>query len=320
MSVVSDTTDRDSIDKLLYGEEDKWDALAEQFIPSDLQGRYEPLLGGLSGKQKIQLLSKLQQVNWEYSVCVATYILLKKPPAKYQDGLIDILHSYASNLEYTKAVDLFLQFNDELLLETLSVIGKAEIVRITAHVTKYLNEKQLNVFINLANTLTMSMVIQMLDECNEPFAKQCRLCRSKRLYSLHERLVHNQIPEGMAEVVGNMALLNKHDIWSADNEKGYRFDVEKKRVFWNREVVDLVNICDGCLSELNRAASCCTRYDDTDETASTSVYVFFHCLSLRCINFMLLFCLFCFLIPPFCLFQPTVITVNLCTNNSVTLL
>ena len=87
-----------------------------------------------------------------------------------------------------------------------------------------------------------------------------RLCRNRKLYALHLRLEHNQVPAGRLPLVGSMGLYDKAEIWTVDDEKGFRFDIDNGIVYWEREIVDLVRICDTCLQDLFAAASCCTRF------------------------------------------------------------
>merc|ERR1711991_1233502 len=47
----------------------------------------------------------------------------------------------------------------------------------------------------------------------------------------------------------------------ADDEQGFKFNNKLGLVFYNGSQVDMLKICDKCLFDVNRAASCTTRYD-----------------------------------------------------------
>lgn len=100
-------------------------------------------------------------------------------------------------------------------------------------------------------------------------AKHCRLCRVRRMNELETRLLNEgtskpgeQIPKAMLRVSGCLPIYSKAQVWSAQDEKMFRFDVEKGKIYFRKELVDLVRICEKCLQDVHEcAANDTNRYD-----------------------------------------------------------
>jgi hypothetical protein len=146
---------------------------------------------------------------------------------------------------------------DEMLVR----VDKTYIASIFSNVTRFLSEHELDILIRLTDYLGLAEVLKMLESVKEPWADKCRLCRKRKLYDLHTRLENEQVPPGHYEVVGVMPLYDKAQKWVADDEKGFHFNTETGTCYWEREIVDLVCICDNCLQDVFAAASCCSRFD-----------------------------------------------------------
>ena len=61
-------------------------------------------------------------------------------------------------------------------------------------------------------------------------------------------------------VPGALPLYDKAKIWTADDDQGFSFDIDHGIVFWKHQRVDMMRICDKCLSDVHRAAVSDTRY------------------------------------------------------------
>jgi hypothetical protein len=78
----------------------------------------------------------------------------------------------------------------------------------------------------VVHQLSFREMLRAMDECNEPLAKHCRLCRVRRMEALEFRMLNEgQMPEGMPKVPGIVPLVEKADIWRAEDERGFTFDV-----------------------------------------------------------------------------------------------
>ena len=56
-----------------------------------------------------------------------------------------------------------------------------------------------------------------------------------------------------------VTLYDQSTVWQQDEDQGYEFDLENGRVFFRKQTVDMIQICDNCLSDVNRAAVSSTR-------------------------------------------------------------
>ena len=69
----------------------------------------------------------------------------------------------------------------------------------------------------------------MIDHCNEPMAKHCRLCRIRRMNEVELRMRTNQIPTNLKvkNLPGNLPLYSHAQIWQADDEQLFTLNPEK---------------------------------------------------------------------------------------------
>ena len=110
----------------------------------------------------------------------------------------------------------------------------------------------------------------MLQLCDEPANKQCRLCRTKRVIALEFKMQHDMHPPDELPMTGTLVL---HDVmqdqWTADDDMGYVFDTKSGSVYWHKQLVDIVRICDNCLEELHRATASECRFAEFHHLEAT---------------------------------------------------
>ena len=68
--------------------------------------------------------------------------------------------------------------------------------------------------------LSIKEVLDAYDVCDDQMIKACRLCRTRRIYALELRTIHNQIPPKMIRVTGALPIYDKAEMWAAADEKG----------------------------------------------------------------------------------------------------
>ncbi len=83
----------------------------------------------------------------------------------------------------------------------------------------------------------------MLQHCNEPFAKHCRLCRIRRMNALEFHMLQDDIPdEKVTRVPGCLPLIApKAEAWSADDEKYFTFDFTRAQV--KKQIFKFIFVC-----------------------------------------------------------------------------
>jgi hypothetical protein len=257
---------------------EQWELCIEN-IPGDLQYQYAPFVAGLSFIVRVHLYQILESLNYSEEYCSIVLDVMKYVKSNC-DRFIQIGHS----LHVTRRPLYFYicrSLRDPQLTEFLSQTP-VEIVTKLMEIAFYISESDVKNMIHLILDLSVQEFNLLIDLCNEPFAKHCRLCRSKKSYQLEYRLLHEQISDvrtspsllshlclslslslclslslqAHCTLPGILPLYEKAEIWQADNDsKFYTFNYERGVILWRRDVVDLIKICDKCLIEIHAASS-----------------------------------------------------------------
>jgi hypothetical protein len=138
--------------------------------------------------------------------------------------LLTILYSKPGFL--TVGLDFIVQLDDTAFLELLYKLTQEETIYLI-EIRKHLDLDDREVMLDqIVHQMSFRELLQSLSDCEDPAAKHCRLCRVKRLEALEFRLLHEgQMPDGMLKVPGCMPLVEKADVWKAEDERNYTFDV-----------------------------------------------------------------------------------------------
>lgn len=239
-------------------EAEKWEAAIVN-IPEALFSSYEPLLQALPAIRRAQILKMLDAMEWKLEKCQQMLTTLTQVPKLMIETVIDILVAYPFTLALSHAINFFPRLTPDVVMEVLNDIPPDTFLHVTTEVTRHLEDSDLDTLAALSARLSFRYMMGLLEDVKEPWADKCRLCRVRRLYKLSDRMCSGQVPPGLPEITGVLPLYDKAEIWAADDEKGFRFDEARGRVYWQRELVDLERICRDCLMDVNQAASCCTR-------------------------------------------------------------
>jgi len=65
-------------------------------------------------------------------------------------------------------------------------------------------------------------------------------------------------------------MVNKAEIWQEQDEQGFTFDIDAGVVFWHKHQVDMMAICDTCLTSVHQAACSDTRFIEFYHIPATS--------------------------------------------------
>eukprot|EP01041_Mallomonas_annulata_P014541 gene14541-30952_t len=93
-----------------------------------------------------------------------------------------------------KRLDL-LKWDRNQCIQMYNAITRAKSSKIE-HLIEIMND-EFNNMLDIMTELSISEVLNILDRCNEPMAKHCKLCRSKRMQALEYRMLHNDTPNNM---------------------------------------------------------------------------------------------------------------------------
>eukprot|EP01034_Spumella_vulgaris_P029800 gene29800-36906_t len=74
-------------------------------------------------------------------------------------------------------------------------------------------------------------------------------------------MLNGQMPSKLPPVPGNLALIDKSEKWSADDEKLLGFSLNGDQIYFINSPVDIVQICDKCLLDVNQSVTNMGRFD-----------------------------------------------------------
>ena len=249
-----------------------WENTINELLPKDLFPTYAVLVATMKMTTRIKLLQLLDILLWAHEKCVVIYDVLHREPSEVLRGnWVDASHTMAHF-----KIDLYIYITSNLKKHTTFtefVTCKENVFQRLLDVAFYLSKNELDNMIYLMQELSVVEVNAILDRTNEPMAKQCRLCRSKRIHHLEVKLYNNQAdPHNITSFLPGLAREGNHcgsgsgnaarlDMWVADDESGFTFDVTGEgAIFWMRDTrVDMISICDTCLMEVHKASACITR-------------------------------------------------------------
>ena len=134
---------------------------------------------------------------------------------------------------------------------------------------------ELAMMVRLINYLGFSELLKIFEQCDEPAAKMCRLCKTKRLQALEFRMINNQSKDGFTDVDLHKPFLQqdicgKPDIWKQQDEKEFTFDMKKRKIYWRKQIVDINRICTECISDVFGALTNKSRFEPIHQMDTTA--------------------------------------------------
>lgn len=235
-------------------ETEKWDKSVD-LIPQDLQNDFRSIFQTLPSKNKIQVLKMLGSMSWMGIYCSNVRKILHNTPADLRSSMVEIIFSYLSPKQLLDhVITLFSQLEALLCVELIVNLSRDDVKNLT-DVTQFFDHDDLFTFVLLVHQLSIRDMLEMFKNCKDPMSKHCKLCKSRRLRKLETRLLNGQVPPGVVPIAAMVPLYDTAEVWTCDDEQLFKFDLERFKIFWNRELVDLVKICDKCVFDVNRAAS-----------------------------------------------------------------
>ena len=246
---------------------EKWEK-SIVFIPEEIRSEYIDLLSSYSTFLKIKLFKFLDLMSWKLDSCqhllrilnVAKESLEVEEVDRRVNWFFDNLVTY-QEAGYMKPIyAFFCQLEKKVIGEIFRETSDDNLSKIVEMV-RFLPNLELDLMIRFVYELSIIEVLDILEECDEPWIKACRLCRLRRVSNLELRMRHDQIPPKMIRVTGALPIYDKAEIWSADDEKDFSFDSESGFIYWQHNLVDLMRICEKCLLDCHGAVTSAGRYD-----------------------------------------------------------
>lgn len=239
---------------------DRWQQVMEERLPVELREGFHTYLTQFSGLVRIPIYSMIEHLEYRSDRLQEFYSLLMKLPRDMMGALLSFMEGFVPFKLVVLLLNIFFRLQDSQILELLFRIPGDD-AHYLMQVLRHSKPDQIEIFIELLGRLDFEKIIQVIKLCNEPTAKDCRLCRTRRLHSLEQRMIHNQVPPGIMKVPGTMPLYMGSskatlttDGWTADDEKGFTFN-EQLEILWYKQPVDLLRICDKCLLDVHQAVS-----------------------------------------------------------------
>lgn len=250
---VNDEIEGDRVDgEGSAASDEEWENCIEK-IHQDFKYRYIRIVPELKYTTRINMYKVLSSLHWTKDSCALLLELLDGVGPERRDVLINsIITFYPDRRElYMKII----QGLEEPQLGELLTDLPIDIVQYFIEICRYLNpfQREFEIFSGLVRELSFREVYDLMNFCNEPFAKQCRLCRLRRLHILEFRMSQGQLKPEDYSKPGVVEHYETATVWKADGEHFFSFGYSEGRVFWRGKEVDLVKICDGCLDDVNKA-------------------------------------------------------------------
>lgn len=170
---------------------EKWENCHDK-IPKLLQPKYARAIGDFNLNTRIRIYKILDVLEWQFGTCELVLNVMHHAQADENiRALLTILELLDSaslynilcifiNIDYSKVREFMYDISHEDILKLLDVVS-------------FIDKNEFDLVYDFIQKLSVQEVIDILDRCNEPFAKQCRLCKAVRLASLEYRLLHNQL-------------------------------------------------------------------------------------------------------------------------------
>mmetsp|Transcript_10356 Transcript_10356/g.9982 ORF Transcript_10356/g.9982 Transcript_10356/m.9982 type:complete len:541 (+) Transcript_10356:291-1913(+) len=229
-------------------------------IPPFLQDRFAEQFTRFGPGYKIMILKLLDSFHWVYTEVEKILKLLEKTLNEKMTVLLELIKYFNKNfILLIEVIDLLSDIDVDSYLRLL--VCKDDINRLIA-IRRFLTVTEKKYMCELIAEMSIIDYFYTLDSSAEPLAKHCRLCRIRRLEK-EEFLMHHEgmIPEGKVRIPGAINF-TKVDIWAADDEKFFNFDFEHNVIFFKREKVDLVRICNNCFLDVTQAVASSGRFTD----------------------------------------------------------
>lgn len=237
-------------------------------VPGEVRPDYELLLSSYSTFLKIKLFKFLDLMSWDLDSCrhllrilhIARDCLDPSQEGSRVDWYFDKLMSYQA-AGYMESIFFFFSRLHNKVIDELFRLTTDENLSKVVELARFLPPLELDLMVRFVYELSIVEVLDILEECDEPWVNACRLCRLRRISNLELRMRHDQIPNKMIRVTGALPIYDKAEVWTADDEKSFTFDSESGDVYWQNSLVDLMRICEKCLVDCHGAVTSDGRFD-----------------------------------------------------------
>ncbi|KAJ1434670.1 hypothetical protein B484DRAFT_393887 [Ochromonadaceae sp. CCMP2298] len=257
-SVVEDSWDADQRNFEMV---ERLEEVAKQRLPDALKGPFIVLTEQYSGMVRLPIFKMFEVLLWDPEKISEFYAVLTMLPSDIMTETVDLMESFEEAGLVQLLLRLFSLLRDFQVVEIVMQTSRED-AHLLMQVLRHLPETEIPALCELVGRLSIGHVVAMLRKCDEPRAKACRLCKSKRMHSLEQHMLTGQVPEGLIRVVGVLPFYEQFQSWTACDETGFSFNVNTAEILWHKTPVDILQVCDKCLLEVNQALSNSGRFEE----------------------------------------------------------
>jgi hypothetical protein len=167
-----------------------WEASFEN-IPQELQEIYAPIVGGLSVNTRVNFFKILHEFNWSLDVCNKFLQLIRHCGEENMSHFVEIFHKVHTS-RILKFTDVLLNLEKSQFIELLTKCPTHVVLRFM-ELVYYCDPSEIVTMAELMGKLSIMEVHHALERCDHPKVTNCRLCKSKRVSALEQRLLNDQI-------------------------------------------------------------------------------------------------------------------------------
>lgn len=234
-----------------FEEIERWEKLGKQKLPVEIRQPFLDFLSNYSAGVRMPVYKMMNYLQWDNDRLSELYSILSKMPRDVMPFVVALLETFTADALVILVLYIMNELKDYQVQELVMQTSRSD-VHLLIQVCRHLPTQEKVGLIELSNRLPFHDILILLKRCNEPMAKGCALCRTRRLHALEQRMLNAQIPEGTIHMPGALPLYAKAEQWSADDEKGFTFNSDTAEIFWYKQPVDLIQICDKCLLDVNQ--------------------------------------------------------------------
>lgn len=245
-------------------EVDTLTAKGNECIPLSLKAPFIHYIEQFPGLKRVPVYKIMEEYEWSCELLSVLLVLFQSVAFETILPMVDFLNGLVPLHLDRLGLELFhkLYSQPALIHEFVVGIPVAEghyLMQIARHLPAFELQVMADNLLSLHSVQSMLTMLHYL-ETHKKTAKHCALCRQKRMHTLNYHMCTDQVPGSTLTIPGLVSQYDKATVWAADDERQYSFDTMLGQIFWQKMPVNLVEICDNCLTEVHKAITNKNRY------------------------------------------------------------
>lgn len=169
-----------------------WEAAIEN-IPEELYETYAPIVAGFCMKTRMTLFKILFILDWTVENCANILKVINHCGG----SKIDVVMEKIFGLSKSRIIPFILTITQiyDPQLEEFVVTSPPEMFNRFVELIYYGDSQEVKILVELMSKMSVAEIYKILQKCDEPLAKHCRLCRVKRISKLEFKMLNRQFPD-----------------------------------------------------------------------------------------------------------------------------